>query len=81
MVIANLVQVVLGVVEVASSHIESIEDISTRLRDALKHIDPPRLLVAPDCGLGFLPRPVLIQKLQNMVIAAKSITAEHGHSS
>lgn len=65
-------KVILGVFEVASSRIESQDEIETRLKEALKHIDADRLIVAPDCGLGLLPLPVLEKKLSNMCAAAKS---------
>jgi len=62
--------VILGVVTVASSHIESAEDIEKRLTEAMQHIDEERLVVAPDCGLALLPMPILKDKLTNMCIAA-----------
>nr|XP_006818156.1 PREDICTED: 5-methyltetrahydropteroyltriglutamate--homocysteine methyltransferase-like [Saccoglossus kowalevskii] len=66
-------QVVLGVVAVARSHVETTEEIRSRLSEALKYIPAERLLVAPDCGLGFLSKDILKKKLQNMVKAAKSL--------
>ncbi|XP_077868378.1 5-methyltetrahydropteroyltriglutamate--homocysteine methyltransferase-like [Saccoglossus kowalevskii] len=66
-------QVVLGVLAVARSRVETTEEIRNRLSEALKYIPAERLLVAPDCGLGFLPHGILKQKLQNMVKAAKSL--------
>ena len=57
----------------ARSRVESAEEIRNRLQEALKHIPADRLIVAPDCGLGFLPRDILRQKLANMTEAAKSL--------
>ena len=34
-----------------------------RVTEALKHISPERLILAPDCGLGMLPPLVIRQKL------------------
>jgi len=48
--------VILGVVTIASSRIESSDYIAQRLRRALQHIDRSRLLAAPDCGLMMLGR-------------------------
>ena len=42
-----------------------------RIKKALDHIDIKRLLAAPDCGLGHLPRNIAIKKLKNLVAAAK----------
>lgn len=66
-------QIVLGVVKIASSHVESVEEICTRLKQVLTVLPAERLIVAPDCGLGFLPTELAKQKLYNMVQAAKSL--------
>jgi len=65
--------VILGVVAIAKSRIETVEEITDRLQAALNHIDANRLLVAPDCGLGFLNRELALAKLENMVMAAKAV--------
>ena len=51
--------------------VESVEEIRSRIEEVLKHIPRERLILAPDCGLGFLPRDILRQKLSNMVTVAK----------
>jgi 5-methyltetrahydropteroyltriglutamate--homocysteine methyltransferase len=63
----------LGVIAIAKSRIEPVEEISDRLRNALEHIDSDRLISAPDCGLGFLSRDLALAKLANMVTAAKVV--------
>jgi len=68
----NRVKVILGVVHSASSRVESQEEIQERLTQALQHISPERLIVAPDCGLALLPVPILRKKLVNMCAAARS---------
>jgi 5-methyltetrahydropteroyltriglutamate--homocysteine methyltransferase len=65
--------VILGVIGIAQSRIETVEEISDRLQAALKHIDADRLIAAPDCGLGFLNRELALVKLANMVTAAKGL--------
>ena len=65
--------VILGVIGVARSRIESVEEIASRLRQALGHIDKERLVAAPDCGLGMLSRPQVRAKLANMVAAAQLV--------
>jgi len=62
--------VILGVIGIARSHIESVEEVASRLREALNHIDPDRLIAAPDCGLGMLTVNQVKAKLKNMVQAA-----------
>jgi len=64
--------VIMGVVAVARSRVETVEEIVERVGEALKHIPAQRLILAPDCGLGFLPLDILRKKLTNMVAAAKT---------
>ena len=65
--------VIFGVVAIAKSHVETVEEISTRLQQALNHIDRERLIAAPDCGLGILGRELSLKKLANMCAAAKAV--------
>ncbi len=65
--------VILGVVAVAMSRVEPVEEIRARLETALDHIDAARLIAAPDCGLGILGRELSIQKLENLSAAAHSL--------
>ncbi|MFT5217964.1 MAG: 5-methyltetrahydropteroyltriglutamate--homocysteine methyltransferase [Planctomycetota bacterium] len=65
--------VILGVVTIANSRIETIEAIHQRIELALNHIDQDRLLVAPDCGLMMLGRDLAMTKLKNMCAAAHAI--------
>ncbi len=65
--------VIFGVVAIAKSRVESMDEIRERLVQALGHIDNDRLIAAPDCGLGILGRELAMAKLKNMCDAAKSI--------
>ena len=65
--------VILGVIKVARSAIESTEDIESRVKEALQYIPTERLILAPDCGLGFLTDEMITQKIKNMVKVAKSV--------
>ena len=58
--------VILGVLDLSDMKVESPETVSARVRDALNYIPPERLMIAPDCGMKFLPRPVAFGKLQAM---------------
>jgi len=65
--------VIFGVVAIAKSRVESVDEIRERLSGALSHIDPERLIAAPDCGLGLLGRELAVAKLKNLCEAAKSV--------
>ncbi len=65
--------VILGVIAIASSRIETVTEVTERLQAALKYIDANRLIAAPDCGLGYFDRKLALAKLANMVSAAKSV--------
>ena len=65
--------IILGVVTIANSNIEEVQQIRKRLELALEHIDSNRLIAGPDCGLGILGRELAIKKMKNMSEAAHSI--------
>ena len=62
--------IILGVVTIANSRVETVNEIKERVTSVLRHIPAERLILAPDCGLGYLPKDILKQKLQNLVAAA-----------
>ena len=66
-------KVLLGVIAIARSRVEEVEEVRDRLRAALEHIDDDRLLAAPDCGLGLLGRDLARAKLQVLTEAAHSL--------
>ncbi len=65
-------KIIFGLIKIASSEIEEVEEIRTRIKDCLNHIDAERLIAAPDCGLGYLSRDMAKIKLRNLSTAAKS---------
>jgi len=65
--------VILGVVAIAKSRVEPVEEIRARLEAALGHIEAERLIAAPDCGLGLLGRDLARQKLRNLCEAARGL--------
>jgi 5-methyltetrahydropteroyltriglutamate--homocysteine methyltransferase len=69
-------KVILGVIDVSSSRIETVREIYSRLNEALKYIDKERLMVSPDCGLGLLNESQAVMKLRNMVCATQQLKKE-----
>jgi 5-methyltetrahydropteroyltriglutamate--homocysteine methyltransferase len=70
--------VILGVLNLGDEQVETPQVVAGRIRDALRQIEPERLVVAPDCGMKYLPRDVAFAKLQAMVEGAKIVRAELG---
>jgi 5-methyltetrahydropteroyltriglutamate--homocysteine methyltransferase len=66
-------KVLLGVIAIARSRVEEVEAVRARLRAALEHVDPHRLVAAPDCGLGLLGRDLARRKLRVLSEAAHSL--------
>jgi len=62
-------KIIFGLIKIASSEEETISEIQKRVKDVLEHIDRERLIAAPDCGLGHLPRNLAMKKLKTMVEA------------
>ena len=65
--------VIVGFVTVASSRVEPVDEIRTRMQEVLEHLPAERLVAAPDCGLGFLGRDLAMTKLRNLSEAARSV--------
>lgn len=65
--------IILGVIAIAKSRVETVDEVRDRLKEALDHIEPDRLVAAPDCGLGFLTREMSIAKLRVLSDAAKRL--------
>ena len=65
-------KIIFGLIKIANSKKETVQEIQSRVSDALKHIDSDRMIAAPDCGLGHLPRDLAKTKLHTMVEAVKN---------
>jgi 5-methyltetrahydropteroyltriglutamate--homocysteine methyltransferase len=63
--------IVLGVLDLGSDEIETPEVVAGRIRKALTVVPPERLVVAPDCGMKYLPRERAFGKLEAMVAGAR----------
>jgi 5-methyltetrahydropteroyltriglutamate--homocysteine methyltransferase len=68
--------IILGVVDNADPAVETREAVADRIRRALEFVPAERLLVAPDCGMKYLPRDVAFAKLQALVAGAAIVRAE-----
>jgi len=70
-------KIILGVIDLNDMKIETPETVAARIRRALVHVGAEDIIVAPDCGMKYLPREVAFGKLKSMVEGAKIVRAEH----
>jgi 5-methyltetrahydropteroyltriglutamate--homocysteine methyltransferase len=76
--IAGRMNVAVGIIDVKSYYIESVDEVAIRVRRCLEHASPDRLSFAPDCGLSQTARWAARLKLKNMVDGVKLIRREFG---
>src|SRR5215218_11056743 len=69
-------KIMLGVLDLGDPIIESSASVADRIRDGLKHVPPERLVVAPDCGMKYMPRHTAFGKLKAMCDAAAIVRKE-----
>jgi len=68
----------LGVVDVHTLRVESVEEVVRGIKMALEVIGPEKIYVDPDCGLKLLPREIALSKLKVMVEAVRKVRKELG---
>ena len=67
-----------GCLDLTDLTVETPETVAARIERALQYIPPEHVILAPDCGMKYLPRDVAYGKLAAMVEAARQLRAEHG---
>ena len=70
--------VILGVLDLNDMTVESPETVMARVERALPYVPPERLVLAPDCGMKYLPRDVAFGKLAALTAAAARLRARQG---
>ncbi len=68
--------IILGVLDLGDETVETPETVAERIRRALPHVPAERIVVAPDCGMKYLPRDVAFEKMRAMVDGAAIVRAE-----
>ena len=69
-------KIMLGVIDLSTHEVETPELVAARIRHALPHVAPENVIVAPDCGMKYLPRDVAMGKLRAMVAGARLVREE-----
>ncbi len=70
--------IILGVIDLNDMTVETPETVAERIRRALPYVPAAKIIVAPDCGMKYLPRDVAFGKMQAMVAGAAIVRAEVG---
>jgi 5-methyltetrahydropteroyltriglutamate--homocysteine methyltransferase len=65
--------IVLGVLDLGATEVETPDVVADRIRKTVGVVPPERLVVAPDCGMKYLPRERAFRKLEAMVAGARLV--------
>jgi 5-methyltetrahydropteroyltriglutamate--homocysteine methyltransferase len=78
-VLANLPdkKILVGCLDLSDMNVETPQVIVERIRRALRHVPAERVILAPDCGMKYLPRDVAQGKLESMVEAARILRRQY----
>ena len=68
--------IILGTLDLSDIAIETPETVAARIRRALPYVPAERIVVAPDCGLKYLPRNIAFGKMRAMVEGAEMVRQE-----
>jgi 5-methyltetrahydropteroyltriglutamate--homocysteine methyltransferase len=68
--------IILGVIDLSDMTVETPATVADRIRRALSHVPAERIIVAPDCGMKYLPRAVAFAKMKAMVDGAAIVRRE-----
>jgi 5-methyltetrahydropteroyltriglutamate--homocysteine methyltransferase len=70
--------VILGVIDLSDMAVETPETVAARIRRALPYVAAERLVIAPDCGMKYLPHEIAFAKMKAMVAGARIVRDELG---
>jgi 5-methyltetrahydropteroyltriglutamate--homocysteine methyltransferase len=71
-------KIILGVLDLSNMTVETPEQVADRIRRALEFVQPQDIIVAPDCGMKYLPPAIAFGKMQAMVRGAEIMRREVG---
>jgi 5-methyltetrahydropteroyltriglutamate--homocysteine methyltransferase len=67
--------IVVGVIDLSTNEIETPDIVAERIKRIFPHVPAERVIVAPDCGMKYLPRDVAYGKLKAMVDGTRMVRA------
>jgi len=69
-------KIILGVIDLSTHEVETPEVVAARVRRALPHVRAEDVILAPDCGMKYLPRDSAFGKMKSMVEGARIVRDE-----
>jgi 5-methyltetrahydropteroyltriglutamate--homocysteine methyltransferase len=69
-------KIMVGCLDLSDMTVETPQKVVERIKKALRHVPKEDVILAPDCGMKYLPREVAFGKMKAMVDAAKMLRAE-----
>jgi 5-methyltetrahydropteroyltriglutamate--homocysteine methyltransferase len=69
-------KIMVGCIDLSDMAVETPQKVVERLKKALAHVKPENVIVAPDCGMKYLPREVAYGKMKAMVEGARLLRKE-----
>jgi 5-methyltetrahydropteroyltriglutamate--homocysteine methyltransferase len=70
-------KILVGCIDLSDRKVETPAQVAARVKRALQYVKPEDVIVAPDCGMKYLPRDVAYAKMCAMVEGAKLLRAEY----
>ena len=70
-------KIMVGCIDLSDMTVETAEVVVQRVKRALAYVKPENVILAPDCGMKYLPREVAFGKIKSMVAGAKILRAEY----
>ena len=71
-------RVMVGCIDLSDPAVETVDTIVQRIERALPFVKTENVILAPDCGMKYLPRDTAVGKLRAMVEAAQVLRGKHG---
>ena len=71
-------KIMVGCIDLSDMSVETPQTVVQRIKKALQHLKPEDVILAPDCGMKYLPREVAYGKMKAMVEGARQLRAELG---
>ena len=68
--------IILGVIDLGDPAVETVDQVTERIRAGLARVPAERLVAAPDCGMKYLPRDTAFGKLRALVDGARAVRAQ-----